>query len=491
MGIRKLTVFLFSFLLFISLSVPASADMGAYMDDVMDSLEGLAPKSYEGQERGYLVGGSASLRFDNSNDRPLVSFTPPSLKVGCGGIDLVMGGFSYLNFEYLVQKLQGILSAAPAFAFQIALKTLCESCADIVSSLENITDMINALNVDSCKASKAIGGWAGEQLGRAVGHLVNTGEEDSWFSSLADTINETTNNWKKYVQDHTGGFLDCVGAGADPEVCKKLGQVSFIPSLMRIAFSNMNDTDHFFENIFRGYYGDIFQNADENNTENIIKVQGDPGCIQQNSDPNILDAMVFGNYVMKTEPSGEFDNTYCVAVSDETLGLAYKVRQILDSLETNIRNGTAPSDDEINLIAVSRVPLYRLISLAVLVERLGGDTDNLLTENFKDLVQYPLAYDIAYNATLHASTVTKRLISATNANKASESPESAVWGERIVSEIEEDIRESSNRQQAAWKSFQVAFGDTLEKEMKWRSFIYQELARNKLLESYLFAKGLR
>ena len=145
-------------MLMVSLSIPTSADMSNFLDRTMDQLKGVNLKSYEGQERGYLMGGSASVRFDQY-EQPLISLTSPSLKVGCGGIDLIMGGFSYLNFEYLVQKFQSILSAAPAFAFQIALKTLCEGCADVLASLDSLVNQINNLNVNSCQASKAIGAW--------------------------------------------------------------------------------------------------------------------------------------------------------------------------------------------------------------------------------------------------------------------------------------------------------------------------------------------
>src|SRR6185369_4988461 len=110
---------------------------------------------YEGAKRGYYTGGTFSARWPNGNDYP-VTVTMPSIKSGCGGIDAFLGGFSFMNVDYLVQKLQNILSAAPAAAFDIALKTLAPQVADTIKSLEAITDRLNSLQLNDCKAAKAL-----------------------------------------------------------------------------------------------------------------------------------------------------------------------------------------------------------------------------------------------------------------------------------------------------------------------------------------------
>ncbi|MEW6587461.1 MAG: hypothetical protein AB1442_17865, partial [Nitrospirota bacterium] len=49
----------------LSMIVPmSSADMGAYMSQVFSDIKASAPKSYQGQERGYYVGGTASMQFN-------------------------------------------------------------------------------------------------------------------------------------------------------------------------------------------------------------------------------------------------------------------------------------------------------------------------------------------------------------------------------------------------------------------------------------------
>lgn len=126
-----------------------------FIDDWLTQKTESSPGYFEGQKRGYFTGGSFSARWPMKNDY-LFSFEPPRLNFGCGGIDAFMGGFSFLNFEYLVQKLQRILQAAPAAAFDLALKNLCEPCSNVIKSMNAASDALNSLQLDDCKAAKVL-----------------------------------------------------------------------------------------------------------------------------------------------------------------------------------------------------------------------------------------------------------------------------------------------------------------------------------------------
>ena len=126
-----------------------------FIDDWITQKAETSPGYMEGQKRGYFTGGSFSARWPMNKDYP-VSFEPPRLNFGCGGIDAFMGGFSFMNFEYLVQKLQRILQAAPAAAFDLALKNLCEPCSNVIKTMNAMSDALNSLQLDDCKAGKVI-----------------------------------------------------------------------------------------------------------------------------------------------------------------------------------------------------------------------------------------------------------------------------------------------------------------------------------------------
>jgi len=80
-----------------------------WYNNVMTSSSGV--NYFEGQKRGYATFGSFSLRLPTRTDY-LFSIEKPYLRIGCGGIDLFMGSFSFLNVDYLVQKIQRMMQVA-------------------------------------------------------------------------------------------------------------------------------------------------------------------------------------------------------------------------------------------------------------------------------------------------------------------------------------------------------------------------------------------
>jgi conjugative transfer pilus assembly protein TraH len=490
--LKRIFAIFTAFVLMISLSIPTSADMSTFLDRTMDQLKGINLKAYEGQERGYLMGGSAAIRFDQY-EQPLISLTSPSLKAGCGGIDIVMGGFSYLNFEYLVQKFQAILSTAPAFAFQIALKTLCESCADVLSSLDNLANQINNLNVNSCQASKAIGALGGQKLAEAIGTSVSTGSASSWFKGLADDINDFSNSYKKFITQYAGQY-DCYSIAdltARKTCLGKVGKVSFITPLMTQAFNDM-EYDFPFESVFRAYFGDIYEDPNSATADSPHPVVGDPGCFPGQSTSNIMDAIVEGRYMVKTYNSPNYVNAACsqVDLTAQRKGLKDQVEDDLTAMVSAIRTNTPLTQAQINLVNASRVPIYRLLSLAILVERLGGDTSGILTSGMIQTISKPLAYDIAHQVLLRVYSIAAAKMNAAAVSK--DMPEAVAMIKPMLERINFAVTESSARVSTEWEIFsKTSFGESLKKEAEFQAFIYQTLAKNKLLDSYLFAKGIR
>ncbi len=163
-------------------------EMSNYMIDTLNNLSNLTPHAYEGQQRGYFIGGSLSTRIPNDVIQPF-SYTPPQFHVGCNGIDVVMGGFSYLNFDYIVKKLQSILQAAPFLAFDIAIQTLCEQCRSAMNSAEHFSQLINKLNFSSCKSAEAlVAALTPERIRRKIiaktsAQKQKEGQEDGWWSA--------------------------------------------------------------------------------------------------------------------------------------------------------------------------------------------------------------------------------------------------------------------------------------------------------------------
>ena len=150
-------------IVFLVVSFPGLAS-GAWVDDWLQQRTSTTPGYFSGQERGYYSGGSFSTRWHNTNTFP-VTLETPRVKSGCGGIDVFMGGASFMNTDYLVDKLQGILSNAAAVAFDLGLKTLCEQCSNTIKNFEAIADKLNSMQIEECSASKELVGIVADKNG--------------------------------------------------------------------------------------------------------------------------------------------------------------------------------------------------------------------------------------------------------------------------------------------------------------------------------------
>ncbi|MEM4620940.1 MAG: conjugal transfer protein TraH, partial [Desulfurococcaceae archaeon] len=118
-----------------------------WYENVMSS--GGGPNYFETQQRGYMTFGSFGLRLPTRSDY-LFSIEKPHLRVGCGGIDLFLGGFSFMNPEYLVQKAQAMIQAAPFIAFDIALSVLWPQGSEIMKKVMSIIDALNQIQISEC-----------------------------------------------------------------------------------------------------------------------------------------------------------------------------------------------------------------------------------------------------------------------------------------------------------------------------------------------------
>jgi conjugative transfer pilus assembly protein TraH len=67
-----------------------------WVDDWFSNASVTGPSSYNNQQRGFYSAGGFQARINNTNDY-LVTASLPKLKSGCGGVDLFMGGISFLD----------------------------------------------------------------------------------------------------------------------------------------------------------------------------------------------------------------------------------------------------------------------------------------------------------------------------------------------------------------------------------------------------------
>lgn len=174
----------------LSLAVlPAHADVGGDLRDFWENSGGgvnvTRPLSYEGQRAGFVTLGSVQVRTRTRNTQ-LAHIQLPSVRAGCGGIDIFGGAFSFLSKEELIQLMEAIMQNAAGFAFELALESMSPSVQETVAKLRDLAQRVNAMNINSCEAGQALAASLWPAIDGASQHICTT--MGSYQGLFADQI---------------------------------------------------------------------------------------------------------------------------------------------------------------------------------------------------------------------------------------------------------------------------------------------------------------
>lgn len=376
-----------------------SSYAAGWVDDWITQHTETAPGYYEGQKRGYWTAGSFNARWQKGYDH-LFTIMPTKVNTGTCGIDIMLGGFSFLNEEQIVQKLQNILQAAPAAAFDISLKTLCSQCASTIKELEAISSRLNALQSYDCKASQALvatiakpftesGGRNEAMLGEIQADYVQSTGLYDLYKEVKDLTkandNEPIVDIKQAMQGCPQDVKDVFGTGG-----------SFIDNMAaKIGFNSAEYTD-----LIRGFIGDINIQA---NTD-AYKVSYIPPCNENKgaSLDNFLDGRVFAR-----DDAGN-----CYQITDTNKDLVNWIQNRLAAIAANLKGKTILSADDEKFINSMPLPLLMIIKSGIGTQQ---ETHYLSTvsEVTAKAYAYRMLIDL-YNEAYHILEKGSSLLSAQN-----------------------------------------------------------------------------
>ena len=328
-----------------------------FIDDWLAQKTTTSPGYFEGEKRGYVTGGSLSARWEMGNDH-LFSVEAPRFKVGCGGIDLFMGGFSFLNADYLVQKFQKILQAAPAMAFDLALKTLCEPCSNVMKGLEALANGLNGLQMNDCHDSKVL---AAKMVSPFTDDPSVQAEAQQSFSlqtgisDLYDTFQSSVNanNGQSPLSNDSGMFAGCPQALQDLFFNNSGSSV-----FAAIAAERGISQDHVA--LIRGFLGDMqiepYTDASGNYTFQMTAVSPCPQNTTFGLD-NFLDGSAY------TRPIDASDAA-CAQATDTNANLTTWAHNAVYSVYNNLMTQGALSSDDQALINTVPLVYHNLVYAA-------------------------------------------------------------------------------------------------------------------------------
>ncbi len=166
-----------------------------WVDNWLATAVTQGPTSVEGETRSFYGLGSVELRWQTGTAYP-VSFTPPALDVGCGGVDIFLGSLSFMDFDHFVQRLKTMMYSAAPFAFYYALGRLCPECKTILQDLDKAADWLNSLSFNECSA--------GRMLGAFLASYVPERKPSRYFTELLGKLNvesgSVSNRWE-FIED--------------------------------------------------------------------------------------------------------------------------------------------------------------------------------------------------------------------------------------------------------------------------------------------------
>ena len=172
----------------------APAHAQSWAEHWFDNVTYTSPGSFEDQTRGYVTAGGMTGRIDVHSDY-LMSLTMPKVKAGRGGIDMFLGGMSFLDPDYLVQKLESILQAAPAVAFQYLLETLDEKMGNIISKMEAATNFLNSIQVNDCRLANRM-----VQIAKGDDNMSGIIEEMTGYKSVKEGYAKSYQQSREKIQ---------------------------------------------------------------------------------------------------------------------------------------------------------------------------------------------------------------------------------------------------------------------------------------------------
>ncbi|MGB9730324.1 MAG: conjugal transfer protein TraH, partial [Minisyncoccia bacterium] len=233
-----------------------------WLSDWYSNTQVTAPGVLKTQEAGYLIGGSFTFKTKLRSDY-LFSIEAPRINIGCGGIDIFLGSFRYLEPKYLIEKAKRIIQAAPYFAFQLALSVLCEKCTQILAFIESMINFLNSLQLDECKAAKAIVAMGADAIQNperfvdTVKSNIQSGIEDLWNEAASRSNNQGVGDWVGLLKESFGLKNSLAG---DIAKCLESSLNDGNPCyILDLYYERYPDTSNIIpKGVLRAYVGDIY-----------------------------------------------------------------------------------------------------------------------------------------------------------------------------------------------------------------------------------------
>ncbi|OBY26811.1 conjugal transfer protein TraH [Leisingera sp. JC1] len=330
---------------------PAAADVGDDLKQFWERTGGgvnvTKPTAYKGQQAGYATLGSLYLRTRPRNSQ-LAAIQLPSVRAGCGGIDIFGGAFSFISEEELIALMEAIMQNAAGFAFELALESLSPAVQEIVAKLRDLIQQVNAGNINSCEAGQMLTASLWPKMDGASQHICQTigGYNGIFADRVASRHGCGTGGQHNSTMGRASGALAEQVPTDVNYAWRAVKKNNFLASSPRIA------------EFFMTLTGTIITTAPEDDDDSTTHRTIPPRALS----PDAAKALVEGGSY-KSLQCDETNDCLNPVLRDRTLtasdALFAVTADAIQGLSDAISNDTAPPDESIALINLTTIPVYK------------------------------------------------------------------------------------------------------------------------------------
>ena len=417
----------------------APAHAQSWAESWFDNVTYTSPGSFEDQTRGYVTAGGMSGRVDVHNDY-LMSLSLPKVKAGCGGIDMFLGGMSFLDPDYLVQKLESILQAAPAVAFQYLLETLDEKMGNIISKMEAATNFLNSIQVNDCRLANRM-----VQIAKGDDNMSGIIEEMTGYRSVKQGFAKSYQQSREKIQANGNNPTEDLKDAL--ENCPaEVTDIFRTGSLLAHAATRVGAGD--WASVMRARVGDVYMRWDP--ADKVPLFSAIPACPRQ--DTESPDDFLTGKVQRRAL---NIPATGADCSTDTGKGALELARIRMQAITAKIRTRAPLTTEEKQFVAnVRTLPVYRMLEWGVR----QGVPDSVIADT-DELVALTLAYQMLNDLTRSIDFAIGNAERGASAAGAADAANTNVCQTRILSKgIEQlrDLREEVLRQRAQMRQSYMA-----------------------------------
>src|SRR3990167_1972345 len=347
-----------------------NADLGNFFNNMGYANNVTSSHAYQSQEGGYYSGGSLFMRAP-SRDLQLVHVQMPSMKAGCGGIDLFAGGFSYVSSNQLTDFAKNIMTNAPPYAFQLAMETYAPQLNAVFSKLQYWAQMMNQNNMTSCQAAQTL-----------VGGLWSKHTEAQ--RQICEDLSVQNNAFSDWVASRQG----CGPSGQGDSTLVNQQQT---PEGKKIITRNVNI-------VWQALMQNTFLQQDTSLAQFFMSLSGTI-VFDESGSPTPYPSLIGNRDILTALMNGGSSNIYscdsvainqCLHVSTQSMSidpsnaLTARVNTLLMDIESKYVNDQPLTDEEEGFLNSTSIPVLKFIEVSL---ESGNEID---TQNYAQMIAQDL-----------------------------------------------------------------------------------------------------